>query len=122
MSKIKHLIYKVASTRGSKRGSPKSTVSEEATPGGAAHQNAIEFAKTNGEVDPPPQRGDGRRDHGRRLDRSLSLTEEKVLRSGARETAEEREKRKLLAEKKKAYDEVYSSSRVLRLAHQAICI
>jgi len=112
MSKLKHFIRKVASAAGSKRNSLKSTVSEEATAGAVVHQNVVDFAKTTGEVDPSPQGGDGHHNHGRRRNRSLSLTEEKVLRSEVREVVEEREKERQLAEKKKAYDEACSSSHI----------
>ena len=110
MSKIKHLIHKVASARGSKRNSHKSTASGEAgdTPN---HQNVVGFVDTNEEVHPP--NGTNHHNHGRRRNRSLSLTDEKILRSGVREAAEEEEKRKNDAEKKKAYDEVFRSPHVV---------
>ena len=75
---------------------------------------------TNGEAHPPPQSDSSRHNHGRKRDRSLSLTEEKVLRSEAREAAEEREKQKHDAERKKAYDEVRFLLHVLRFSHQPI--
>ena len=110
MSKIKHLIHKVASTRGNKRGSPESTGGNEAAVEVAGHQDAIHFAQTNGQVRPPLQGNTYH--HGRKLDRSLSMTEERALRSEAREAAEEREKQRHDAEKKKAYDEVCSLSHI----------
>jgi len=116
MSKIKHLIHKVASATGGKRNSLKSTVSNEAAPEVAAHRNVVGFAKTNREVHPPPQGGTNH--HGRRRNRSLSLTEEKALRCEAREAAEEREKQRHDAEKQKAYDEVRSSPHVLQSSYQ----
>jgi len=108
MSRIKHLIRKAASATSSKRGSLESTAGDEVATRIADHQNVIDFAETNGEVHPPPQGN-----QGRRRDRSLSLKEEKALRSEARETAEEKEKQRHDAEKKKAYDEVCTSSHVL---------
>ena len=118
MSKIKNLIHKIASATSSKRGSPAGTVSNEAAAEVAGHQNVIDFAMTNGEAHPPPQDDSNHHSHGRKRDRSLSLTEEKVLRSEAREAAEEREKQKHDAERKKAYDEVRFSPHVLRSSYQ----
>ena len=110
MSKIKHLIHKVASSTGSKRGPPESPGGEEAPAEVAGPQNTIHFAQTNGEIPPPPQ--GGTHHHGRKRDRSLSLTEEKALRCEVREAAEEREKQRQVAEKGTAYNEVRSPSRV----------
>ena len=110
MSKIKHLFHKVTTVTGNRRGSPKSVLSDEATVEIAGHQNVIDFAKSTGEVHPLPHNGTNH--HGRRRNRSLSLTEEKALRCEAREAVEKREKQQHDAEKKKAYDEVRSSSRV----------
>ena len=120
MSRIKHLIHKVASAAGSKRGSLKSLVSDEANVEVAGHQNVIDFAKTSGEVHPLPHNGANH--HGRRRNRSLSLTEEKARRCEVREAAEEREKQRHDAEKKRAYDEVRSSSRVLWSSTKRNCI
>jgi hypothetical protein len=101
MSKIKHFIHKVSSSTSSKRNSLRSNTSGEA--GDAPrHQNIIDFVGTDG-GSPPPD-GGSYHPHGRRRDRSLSLTEEKILRSEAREAAEEKERQRLNAEKKKAYD------------------
>jgi hypothetical protein len=100
MSKLKHLIHKVASATSSRRESIKSTDNGEAS----GHQNVVGFAETNG--GPHPPNGTDRHDHGRRRNRSLSLTDEKILRSEVREAADEKEKRKRDDEKKKAYDEV----------------
>lgn len=111
MSRIKHLIRKVVPGIGSKRGSLESIAGHEATVEVTGNQNTISSAKTDGEVHPLPQGGTDH--HGRRRDRSLSLTEEKALRCEARETAEEREKLRHDAEKKKAYDEVRPLFRVL---------
>ena len=101
-----HLIHRVTPAIGSKRGSSKSSSVRDETP--AHHQN-VEFATSTGEDHPPPHEGNNHHRHGRRRDRSLSLTEEKVLRTEAREAAEEKERRKHEAERKKAYDEVRSS-------------
>lgn len=109
MSMIKHLIHKVASATGSKRNSLKSTASGEAG-GTGEHQNVIGFAETNGETHPP--NGVHHHHHGRRRDRTLSLTDEKILRTEAREAAEAKEREKHDAERKKAYDEVRHSSLV----------
>ena len=104
MSKIKHLIHKVTSVTSSKRGSLENVVRDEGTVEATGHQNVIGFAEATGEAHPPPHHH-----HGRRRDRSLSLTEEKALRSEAREAAEAIEKQRHDAEKKRAYDEVRSS-------------
>ena len=107
MSKIKHFIHKVSSTTGSKRNSLKSTTSGEA--GDAPdHQNLVGFVETQG--GPHPPNGASHHHHGRRRDRSLSLTEGKILRTEAREAAEEKEREKHNAERKRAYDEVSPSS------------
>lgn len=105
MSKLKHFIQKVASGRGSKRNSLRDTVSDE---GGdtIGHQNVVGFAETNGDAHPPDDTNN--QTHGRRRNRSMSLTDEKIIRSEVREAAGEKEKRKRDAEKKKAYDEVSS--------------
>jgi len=105
MSKIKHLIHKAVSTAGSKRGSLESTGGDEAAIE-AGRQDTIRFAQANGEIHPPSQ--GSIHHHGRKRDRSLSLTEEKAIRCEAREAAEEREKQRHDAEKNKAYDEVRS--------------
>lgn len=110
MSKIKHLIHKVASSRGSKRGPPGSGGGDEAPVEVAGRQDAIHFTQTNGEVHPPPQ--GGTHHHGRKRDRSLSLTEGKALRCEVREAAEERERRRQIAEKKAVYTEARSTPRV----------
>lgn len=120
MSKIRHFIHKVMPATSSKRGFFKSTVSKEAAAEVADHRNVVEFAGENGEVHLPPQDGDGHHNHGRRRDRNLSLTEEKVLRSEAREATEERERQKHDAERKEAYDEVCFSSHFLLSSHQPI--
>ena len=120
MSKIRRLIHKVTSTTSSKRSSSGGTVNDEAATGIPGHRNVIEFAKTNGEDHPLPQNGNNHDNHGRRRDRSLSLTEKKVLRSEAREAAEEKEKQKHDAEREEAYDDVrFFTSRftVLSSAH-----
>lgn len=104
MSKIKNLINKVASATSSKRSSLKSPVSGEEAVHTAGQQNAVGFAGTNEEVH--PSNGAKNHGHGRRRNRTLSLTDERILRSEARETVEEEEKRQHDAEKKKAYDEV----------------
>lgn len=107
MSKIMHLVHKITSATSSKRSSLKSSPArdEAATP----HQTSVEFAESNGEDHPPPHDGNNHHHHGRRRRRSLSLTEEKVLRTEAREAAEDKEKQKHDAERKKAYDEARSS-------------
>jgi len=120
MSKIKRLIHKVTSATSGKRSSSGGTVNDEAAAGIPGHRNVIEFAKTNGEDHPLPQNGNNHDNHGRRRDRSLSLTEKKVLRSEAREAAEEKEKRKHDTEREEAYDDVrFFTSRftVLSSAH-----
>lgn len=104
MSKIKDLIHKVASSTGSKRGPHESASGDEGPAEAAGRQDAIHFTQTNGQVHPPPQ--GGTRNHGRKLDRTLSLTEGRALRCEAREAAEEREKQRQVAEKKAAYTEV----------------
>jgi hypothetical protein len=101
MSKIKHIIHKVASATSSKR----NTVSDEAGDT-AGDQNVLGFAGTSGDSHPPNDTN--LQTHGRRRNRAMSLTDERVIRSGAREAAEEKEKRKQDAEKKKVYDEVSS--------------
>lgn len=112
MSKLKHLIHKVTSATNGKRNSLKSTPNDEGeivhTPG---HQTVVGFVETSGEVHPP--NGTNRRGHGRRRNRTVSLTDEKILRSEARNAAEETEKRKHDAEKKKAYEEVPTSPHIL---------
>ena len=121
MSKIKRLIHKVTSATSSKRSSSGGTVSDKAAADISGHRNVIEFAKTNGEDHPLPQNGNGHHNHGRRRDGSLSLTDEKVLRSEAREAAEERERRKHDAEREEAYDDVrFSPPHVLRSSHQPV--
>lgn len=99
-----HLIHKVTSATSNKRNSLKGG---EATSDIASHQNAVGFVETNRDIHPP--NGTDHHTHGRRRNRSLSLTDEKFLRTEAREAAEEKEKRKHDAEKKKAYDEVSPS-------------
>ena len=107
MSKIMHLIHRVTPAIGSKRSSSKgSSVRDEAA---AHHQSTVEFATSDGGDHPPPHGGNNHHRHGRKRDRSLSLTEEKALRTEVREAAEERERQKHDAERKKAYDEVRSS-------------
>lgn len=103
MSKLKHIIHKVASATGSKRNSPNHTATGEAGDT-AGHQNVVGFAETNGTVH--PSNGTNRHSHGRRRNRTISLTDEKILRSEAREVAEEKEQRIHDAEREKAYDEV----------------
>ena len=108
MSKIKHLIHKVAPATNNKRGS---FAVDDTAVEVAGHQNAVVFANTKEEAHPPPQAGTNH--HGRRRVRSLSLTEERALRCGVREAAEEREKQRHASEKEKAYDEARSSPHVL---------
>ena len=103
MSKIKHLIHKVTSGRGSKRDSLKSTTSVEVADT-TGHRNVVGFVEENGGDHPP--NGTNHHQHGRRRDRSLSLTDEKILRSEAREAADEKERQQRDAEKRKAYDMV----------------
>ena len=107
MSKIMHLIRKITPSTSSKRSSLKSSPArdETATP----HQTAVEFAKSSEEDHPPPHDGNNHHHHGRRRRRSLSLTEEKALRAEAREAAEDTERQKHDAERKKAFDEARSS-------------
>ena len=119
MSGIKHLIHKVASTRGNKRGPLESAGGDQPAAEVADHQDSVHFSQSNREVRPPLQ--DGPHHHGRKRDRSLSLTEERALRSEAREAAEEREKKRLEAEKKKTYDEVCSSSRIVSSSTNLEC-
>jgi len=114
MSKIKHLIHKVASSPGRKRGPSESAGEDEAPVEVAGGQNTVRFAQTNGGGHPPPQGGSHH--HGRKRNRSLSLTEERALRCEVREAAEEREKQRQVAEKNTAYDDVHSPSHVARFS------